>query len=212
MDGSKNKLPKMSDAKARALAEAMALLKEGDSAMLDALVQGALQSQPLDIPDLWEPTELPMTYWILLLSGVNQPDECEIAKTIVFWNALFSKHSAKVMCVQSSERTCWRLSTEAFGVTNYPGLILSDSPDGNPFIRFGPDFLFSLLNQEGGLQRFLTKVHALVEGGFSLQNIASQFAAEKFWRQIKLAYKEVKDLVSVSISFEPAAGSGGNKG
>ena len=202
MSDANDNLVHLSARKAYAIARTIELLKGGDPAVLEMLVHKALQAQPLEIADLWEPSELPLTYWILLLSGVNQTDECEIAKTVVFWNTFFSKHSARVVCLQSSERPPWRLCTSSFNIANCPTLVLADSPHGYPFIRFGPEFLFSLLEQPGGLQRFLTKVHALVESGHSLQQISSQFSAEKFWKQIKLGYKELKEIVSVSITFE----------
>ncbi len=164
---------------------------------LEELFQSALQeARNLEVFDLWEEREFAVTYWILLLSGINQEEEKEIANELLFWKTFLAKHSARVICVQSSDRREFRCCSASFGIVNCPTLIFSDSPDLDGFVKIDPQLLFKLAEQKGGLQRFFTKVHSLVENGQSIFGVQIMLDNEKFWSGLKLVYKEVKSLIS----------------
>jgi len=57
-----------------------------------------------------------------------------------------------------------------------------------------------LAEQPGGLQRFLTKLQSLVEEGKSLSEIQHILDAATFWRGIKIAFKEIEGLLSITVS------------
>ena len=185
------------------LAAYLSQMEATDRAMLEAIFQTAiLEAHAIEVLDLWERKELPVTYWILLLTGVNQEEEMAIANTLLSWQAFFVKHSARVLCVQSSERSEFRCCSSSFEVVNCPTLIFSDSPDMQSFVKVEPELLFALINQKGGLQRFLTKLHSLVENGDSLTDIKAMLLTEKFWSALKIAYTEAKSFISIAAKKE----------
>jgi hypothetical protein len=170
-------------------------------AELVALVRSILEEVRVrDIVDLWEPREAALTYWILMLTGVNQPDEMQLAKDLLSWQAFFSKDSARVLCVQSSERDSFRCCSAAFQVHDCPTLVMGDAPDMHSYLKIEADLLKSLIAMPGELQRFLARLHALVQNGRSLEDLRDLMAAEGFWRGLKLVYKEVKGLISITLS------------
>jgi hypothetical protein len=185
------------------LSSYLAQLKSDDRALLEAVFRAALlEPRELDVLDLWEQQELPITYWILLMTGVNQEEEMKVAQTLLSWNTFFSKHSARVLCIQSSERNEFRCCSASFDVVNCPTLLFSDSPEMESFVKVEPELLFALSGQPGGLQRFLTKVHSMVENGESLVGIKNMLLTEKFWSTLKLVYQEVKGFISFSAKKE----------
>src|SRR3712207_5456171 len=79
----------------------LAKLQADERAHLEALFQTTLsESRKLDIIDLWEQRELAVSFWILLTTGVNQDEEMDIARTLLFWKAFFAKDASLVRCVQ----------------------------------------------------------------------------------------------------------------
>jgi hypothetical protein len=168
---------------------------------LIALLRSVLEEvRALDVVDLWVPREAALTYWVLLLTGVNQPDEMHVAKDLLSWQAFFSKDSARVLCVQSSERDAFRCCSAAFGVHDCPALIMGDAPDMHSYLKIEADLLKALIAQPGELQRFLARLHALVENGHSLKDLRDLMTAEAFWRGLKVVYREVKGLISIKLS------------
>jgi len=182
------------------LTQVLAHMKSDERALVEAIFQNAvLEPQEIEVLDLWVRPEVAVTYWILLLSGVNQEEEIQIAQSLLSWQMFFSKHAARVICIQSSERAEFRCCSSTFDVVNHPTLIFSDSPVMSPFIKVEPELLFTLANQKGGLQRFFTKIHSLIENGESIGSIEGMLVTEKFWRALKLVYDEVKGFISFSV-------------
>lgn len=164
---------------------------------LEELFQSALQeARNLEVFDLWEEPEFAVTYWILLLSGINQEEEKGVANELLFWKTFLAKHSARVICIQSSDRKEFRCCSSSFGVVNCPTLIFSDNPDMDSFVKVDSQLLFKLAEQNGGLQRFFTKIHSLIENGSSIYDVQIMLENEKFWSSLTLVYKEVKSLIS----------------
>lgn len=168
---------------------------------IERLFQAALAAsrKEVTVDSLWEQPELAATYWILLLSGVNQDEEVAIAETLLLWKAFFSKDFARVLCIQSSEHSSFRFCSGYFGVTHCPTLIISDHPEMMSFLKIGPDLLYRLSSDKGGLQQFFTRIHSAIENGITLSDLDAQLRTERFWRGLKLVYKEAKSLISLNI-------------
>jgi hypothetical protein len=183
--------------------------KQGEERQgIEELWQAVLaEAQALGFIDLWERRDLSCTYWVLLISGVNQPEEMEIASALLTWKHFFAKDSAMLLCIQSSERREFKCATAKFGAVNCPSLIVSDSPEMDEFIEMKSDLLFALQNSKGALQRFLTRIHQMIENGKSLDDVRASLWSEQFWAGIKVVYTEVKGLVGssvkTSIDFKP---------
>jgi len=173
---------------------------DSDSELIAMLRSILEEARVRDIVDLWEPREAALTYWILLLTGVNQPDEMQVAKDLLSWQAFFSKDSARVLCVQSSERDSFRCCSAAFEVHDCPTLVMGDAPDMHSYLKIEADLLKSLIAKPGELQRLLAKLHALIQNGRSLQDLRELMAAESFWRGLKVVFKEVKGLISINLA------------
>ena len=155
-------------------------------------------SRETKIIDLWERNDLAVSYWVLLLTGVNQEEEMVIAQALLSWQHFFSKTSARVACLQSSERNEFRCCSLNFDVVNCPTLVFSDSPDMQNYVKIDSELLFLMAAEKGGLQRFFTRLHSLVENGTSSSGVKDILITEKFWKTLKLAYGEVKGLISFS--------------
>lgn len=180
---------------------AQRLQAEPDTELIVLLRTIMAEVRALDVTDLWVPREAALTYWILLLTGVNQPDEMNIARDLLSWQAFFSKDSARVLCVQSSEREAFRCCSAAFGAHHCPTLIMSDAPGMHSYLKIEADLLKTLIAQPGELQRFFARLHAMVENGHSLlSNLKDLMTAEAFWRGLKVVYKEVKGFISIKLS------------
>lgn len=176
------------------------LEKYGEDTVKMAIQDALKTARPAEVVNLWDRQEAAITYWILLLTGVNQDDEMRIARDLLTWQAFFAKDSARVLCVQSSERDAFRCCTKTFSVHNFPTLFLSDSPEMSSHIQIAPDLLLSLSERQGGLQQFFAKTHSVVETGKTLSEIQKAMYAETFWRGIGVVYGEIKDLLSISLS------------
>jgi hypothetical protein len=185
------------------LAVYLSQMEADDRALLEAIFQTALlEAHEIEVLDLWDHKEFPVSYWILLLTGVNQEEEMVIASALLSWQAFFAKHSARLLCIQSSERNEFRCCSSFFEIVNYPALIFSDSPDMENFVKIEPELLFNLATQKGGLQRFLAKLHSLIENTDTLSEIRAKLLTEKFWSALKIVYSEVKSFVSFSAKKE----------
>lgn len=173
---------------------------ESEEERLVAVFEQALQTlQEVSISDLWEQPELAASYWILLLSGVNQKDEMEIATNLLVWKAFNAKDSAKVLCIPLSERSEFNFCSSQFNVVRTPTLVFSDSRDLSEFVTIAPKVLFDLNSTEGHLQRFLTEIHNSFLNGRRLLDIRKRLITEQFWAGTKVVYGEVKSLVSFSL-------------
>lgn len=174
----------------------LAKFEEKDRPKIEELL--AIIRKELEISDLWEQPELAFTNWILLISGINQQEEMEIAKTLFFWKGIFAKDSARVLCFQSLEHSKFKCCTSHFGSVNYPALMMSDSPEMESFIKIDAQLLFDL-NKDGSLQRFLTTIHSSIENGATLLDIEKELKTERWWSRLKLVYDEVKGLMTFKI-------------
>jgi hypothetical protein len=178
----------------------LAGLEPPQSEEVEALFQVALaEAHHLEVMDLWESRDLAATYWILMISGVNQPEEMDIATNLLSWKAFFAKDSAMVACIQSSERNEFRCASSKFGVVNCPALILGDSPEMNSFIEIRSELLFTLASNKGSFQRFVTRLHQLIENGTSIEDLRALLWSEQFWSGIKVVYSEVKSVVASTV-------------
>ncbi len=175
-------------------------LKSDERALAEAAFQKALQdSRQVHVLDLWEEPELADSSWLLLLTGINQQGEMEIASGLLSWKAFLAKRSARLACVPSSELAEFRHCSSKFGVVNCPTLVFSDTIDMSSFVKIGPELLFALAKQEGSLQRFLTKIQTLLENGANIAEVKRAIFSEQFWSSLRFVYKEMKGLLSLSV-------------
>ncbi len=95
------------------------------------------------------------------------------------------------------------MCTEIFNVEHFPTMILSDSSGMYPCIKLGPNFLCWLMAKPGEMQRFLTQIHCLMMRDTQLDKINAKIRTKDFWRHVKTGVKELKAILSVSISLVP---------
>jgi hypothetical protein len=63
-----------------------------------------------------------------------------------------------------------------------PTLNFSDSRDMCEHITIDPQLLFTLANDKGGFQRFLTEIHSSIENGSSINDVQNQLRSQRFVR------------------------------
>ena len=178
-------------------------LKTEQRAKVEALFETALASaRQRRIADLWEQPELSSSYWILLVSGMDEAAEIDIADVILKWKAFFVRDSASVLSFQSSDREAFRCCAKAFEIVACPALILGHSPDMLEYLRFERRLLCSLRAQRNALHRFLTSLQILLERTGSLSEVREQLSADQFWADLGLVPSDAKALVSI-VAHEP---------
>lgn len=183
------------------LPDVLARLSREDREYIEILISTTLRdTDRLEVTDLWETGELASTFCVLVVSGTHQEDEMRIAQELLFWKAFVAKDSAVVRCVQTSERKEYRCCSGKFEIVNCPTLVFSDSPAMESFVKVEAGLLFNLAAQKNGIERFLNKVHSLIENGNNLTAIEKILQSEKFWTSLKLVYSEIKGIVSVSVA------------
>jgi hypothetical protein len=170
-------------------------LVEYENARMRTLFESILlESKQIDTINLWEQNELAISYWILLLNGIDQEEEKQIAMTLLQWKEFYAKHLALVRCLQSSDIE-FSLYSSRFQIDQFPSLILSDSPIMQNVIVFDPlEF-----NKKGkNFRTFLTRINQMILNGKKLCEIERGLQQEKAWCGIKLVYKELKSWFAKS--------------
>jgi hypothetical protein len=161
------------------------------------LLQAALAEPPeFEISQFWEQKDPPATYWILLISAIDQQSEMEIATTLLVWEAFFAKESVQVLCIQSSERQFFQYCSTHFSTIICPALVVSDSPEMAHFIKVESQLLYKLTDDKSQLRRFLARIHAMAEDNSTLTDINMQLETEHFWSEFDLVRSEIEGFIS----------------
>jgi hypothetical protein len=166
-------------------------------ALFQRVISDALK---LDISDLWEQRELAMSYWLLLMTGVNQEEEIRIANALLLWKALLAKDGALVRCIQTSDRREFACCQSRFGPIDCPTLVISDSSNVESFVSVGPELLYELASSAGCLQRFLSRIHHSIETGASLRDVEAAIRGRTLWASLKLDFDTVKHSVASAVT------------
>jgi hypothetical protein len=181
------------------LSDLLRNLEAEKRAKVEALFETALGvARERRIIDLWEQPELASTYWILLISGINEQAEVRVAETLLKWKAFFAKDSTALLCVQSSDRDIFRCCSTTFKIRGYPTLLLGKSSDMLDYIKFDPQIVLTLAAHTGSLQRFLTTVQDIVENGGTLDEVSMLLREGRFWSDLQLAPADVIDFITHS--------------
>ena len=174
------------------------LEKNGQSNM-DVILSVLKKLEEIEVIDLWEDKELSVSYWILLINGINKKEEVDIAKKLLIWKSFFAKDSATVRCIQSSERRDFNFCACNFGIKTYPSLIIADSATMDSYICIDINLLIELDAVSNNLQAFFQKLHQHLENGGELKELKKEMKSEQFWSNLKIIYKEVKGLFTISL-------------
>jgi hypothetical protein len=170
---------------------------------LDKLINETKKKlEEVSVTDLWTPIEPISSYWILLMTGIDQRDEIDIASSILIWKEFFTKNTANIVCLQSSDRKDFKFCNRYFKINSYPALIFSDNPEMERSIILDGSILHKIMGSKGGLRAFLTQIHAFIENGVCMEEIRGKLNTERFWDGLKMVYKEIKSLVSISIKSD----------
>jgi hypothetical protein len=178
-------------------------LEANNSALAKEVLDELRQNASITISTVWHSESEVMSHWLLLIDGVNHKEEEELAKTLLFWREFYAGPLSRARCVQSSERDAFAYCSKLFSVTSPPVLLVSDHPQFGRWLKFDGQLLSHLMAGEGGLQKFLTRVHTEILHGRSLTDINNDLLTEKFWRGVKIVYKEVKGLISIQLNADP---------
>lgn len=139
------------------------------------------------------------SYWVLLSSGVNQPQERTVAERLLLWHAFFARHDARVLCLQMSD-DAFADCARRFSVTRFPALVISNAPAFEHYVGLGPASLARLTQDPDDLQRFVHDVHMELLLRGSVAELERQFVQNEFKEYFRAGWNELKELVSVRIS------------
>jgi nucleotide-binding universal stress UspA family protein len=177
------------------LSTLLATLEAKARAQVEALFETALNnaSQLKRVVDFWDQPDLSVSFWALLVSGINDEVELRIADTILRWKGFYVRETASLICVQSSERSMFKCCANTFDLNRFPALVLGDSPEMIQYITFHGQLLTSLAALPGALHRFLTHVHSYLDNGKSLAYVAGQLGTPRFWSDLGLQISTTAD-------------------
>ncbi|MEQ8280823.1 MAG: hypothetical protein RMA76_35600 [Deltaproteobacteria bacterium] len=185
--------------------QALRLLKEAgvEQHVVDRIVELAIdRSHLLEFADLWTRGESALTYWVLIMSGVNQADEFRIASELLIWQEFFCGRSARVTCLQPSDARFFPMATRHISELELPVLLIGDNPMMSEHLIVMGGLLERIGAEPGKVQRFASRIHTTIQGGGSMSDIASKMRKETFWSWTKIAYDELKSLLKVSVSVK----------
>lgn len=185
-----------------ALSTLVTRLEQEERELLEAAVKQLIaESEQLEVSHIWTPDDLVGSYWVLLMSGVDQTDELDIATELLQWREFSAKGSARVACIPSSERRLFSLISSKFAITRCPTLLIANDVEMAEVLRIEPQLLSDLVEARGSFRKLLTEVHSLIELGESLGQISEMLQREDFFRRLKLVYAEAKSLISLKVQL-----------
>ena len=152
----------------------------------------------LDVPSLWEQPEFASSFWIYLMTGINQNDETDIAKNLLFWKAMSVKDQARVVCLQSSDPE-FAFCSSRFEVQKYPVLLLGTSSEMQKALVLPPELILDIAKDQGKLQRFLTEIHFGIVNGKTLEDINTELVTDKIIKGVKALLKGLGSLIKVTF-------------
>ncbi len=150
--------------------------------------------------DIWFNDMQPYSYWVLLISGLNDSKEKELAHTILTWSELKGKNQAMVRCIQSSDQDRFDFCNSYFENSNYPVLFISNEFDFKTTIKIKSQTLMKLHSKENEFERFLVKIHSLLRAKQDVKEVQKNLDKASFWEMFKVGFKEAKSLFSITIN------------
>jgi len=137
-------------------------------------------NQP-SIENIWQDDNSSVSFWIVLINGINNPKEVNLVKDVLFWKEFFGRNLAKVSCLQSSDNRQFSFCLKQFNVQNCPAIIFSDDELFTEFIHLDSDFLTKLTDETDGVLTMCNRVHQQIINGNSLGSISKSIHSDAFW-------------------------------
>lgn len=156
------------------------------------------------VGELWAPDDV-KSYWVLLISGTNRPEQMQIARELLTWSALFTRGSSRVLCIQHSDTKAFNTCSEHFGTKEYPALYLATSPEMGTRIEVPKPALQKLQSTDGALHDFLTETHTALVQRESLAEISSRLKKDKALSVLGVLYRELRSIASLKASADISA-------
>lgn len=147
------------------------------------------------IENIWIDDDSIISYWIVLINGINNNDEIELVKKILFWKEFFSETTAKIRCLQSSNHKLFNLCLKEFKIDSSPAIICSNTPGFEDRIIVDTTMLNKIIKEEYGIQTLLNKIHHKLVLGNEVITIQNEIGSLKFWRVFERV-SELKEMIS----------------
>ena len=110
------------------------------------------------IEDIWFNHDSSISYWLLMINGVDNKDEAKMASELLFWKEFQAGDDANIRCIQSSDRRINKFCVEHFNVLNPPVLLFSTEPTFKNTIKIDSGLLTELIKDNNKLRKFVSKV------------------------------------------------------
>ena len=147
------------------------------------------------IENIWIDDDSIISYWIILINGINNTAEIELVKKILFWKEFFSDTTAKIRCLQSSNHKLFNLCLKEFNIESSPAIICSNTSNFEDKIIVDTSMLIKTQKEEYGIQTLLNKIHHKLVLGDEVLKIQKEIASIKFWRIFERV-SELKEMIS----------------
>lgn len=154
------------------------------------------------INDIWYSNENAISYWLLVINGIDNSTEAKIAKDLLFWRECFVGDDAQVRCIHSPDKEINKFCTKYFKIDSAPTLIFSRDKNFTDTIKIGSGLIAELAKGENSFRDFVSEIHREVIMGKSINQINKNLKSDKFWNKMKLVYGEVKSFVTVNIKSD----------
>ena len=153
-----------------------------------------------DFNGLWFNEFIPHSYWILIINGLNDKVDRELANTLLNWSEFKGKSQVRIRCIQASDQDRFDFCNNYFDNASYPVLFISNYFDFKSNIKINGQTLIQLHSKENEFEKFLVKIHTLLKRNKELKYIQKELNKESFWNLFKIGVKEVKSLFTITIN------------
>lgn len=166
------------------------VLALSDQEFVRDVVNKTIQEKYLNnsIETIWYDENNATSFWILLVNGINNPQEVAIIKQMLYWKEFFARSFAKVRCIQSYEHFEFSLILKKFKINACPTIIVSDTIgfENNYIIK--SDILLKLAEKTEGILELCNQVHQELLIGSERETIELLIKSKQIL--INITYKE----------------------
>lgn len=111
----------------------------------------------------------PISYWLYLANDINNDQEANTLKQLLFWKEFSGKSISRLKCLQIADTYFYNLCAKKFKPKFLPSLIVSDSPFFMDFIEINSDILLRIDNNK--IIGFLNSIHREISIGLPIINV-----------------------------------------
>jgi CheY-like chemotaxis protein len=138
------------------------------------------------------------SYWLLVLIGIDIPDQKDIASEALVWQNIICRPEAHmIICQTSPNDPLYDFIVKQLGLTespDFPVLIFSNNPEMQPNVILKSNAL-EQLKQKGSFRKFFVNIHTQLKNDGNMKTIKLKARGRQFWEFLKWGAKELSDFL-----------------